>query len=177
MVVVGYLALGTLYLLAPRAVARAWLAIMVILTIMAIVLLSGASVDPVRLRSETEPGWQAIDRSALIKAIMIAVNSIGTLIIVGGAVYSAFRGRYLLGQYHDCRWHLHSRRGRQPHGLGTRGIPFDRTGDRHHRDVHRISDDDGGGRLRSITWLQGKFIGYPESHLFPHYLLVFHYSA
>jgi hypothetical protein len=94
MVVVGYLALGTLYLLAPRVIARLWLAAMVILTLLAIILLAGAGVDPVKLQSETDPGWQAIERSALIKIIMITINSIGTLVIVGGAVYSAVRGRY-----------------------------------------------------------------------------------
>ncbi len=95
MIVVGYLALGTLYLLAPRTVARAWLLIMIILTVLAVLLLSGAGVDLVRLKSDTEPGWQAIDRSSLIKISTIAVNSIGTMIIVGGALYSALRRRYV----------------------------------------------------------------------------------
>lgn len=88
------LALGTLYLLAPRKVANLWLALMVAATVFSIILLAGAEVDPIKLKSDTEPGWQAINRSALIKIMMIAMNSIGTLIIAGGAIYSALRGRY-----------------------------------------------------------------------------------
>ncbi len=94
MVVVGYLALGTLFLLAPRRVALSWLAAMVVLTAISIVLLASAGVDTAALNTETQPGWQAIDRSAAIKSITIAVNSLGSLIIIGGAVYSAVRGRY-----------------------------------------------------------------------------------
>ncbi len=94
MVVVGYLALGTLYLLAPRKVANLWLALMVGATVFSIILLAGAEVDPIKLKSDTEPGWQAINRSTLIKIMMILINSTGTLIIAGGAIYSALRGRY-----------------------------------------------------------------------------------
>ncbi|MCL4473516.1 MAG: hypothetical protein M1539_05175 [Actinobacteria bacterium] len=94
MIVVGYLALGTLYLLAPRLIARIWLVIMAVLSIMAVFLVARAGVDTSILHSPDQPGWQAIDRSAAIKAIMITINGLGTLIIVGGAGYSAIRGRY-----------------------------------------------------------------------------------
>lgn len=92
--VVGYLALGTLYLLAPGAIARLWLLAIAVLTVLAAILLARAGIDQAGLHSTAEPGWQAIDRSALIKVITIAINGGGTLIIVGGAAYSALRGRY-----------------------------------------------------------------------------------
>ncbi|MBI5870440.1 MAG: hypothetical protein HZB44_05705 [Actinobacteria bacterium] len=93
-VVVGYLALGTLYLLAPRRIARIWLALMLLATVTAIIMLAGAEVDPVKLRSEAESGWKAIDRPAALSAMVIAINSIGTLILVAGAAYSALYRRY-----------------------------------------------------------------------------------
>ncbi|MHB9053210.1 MAG: hypothetical protein ACYC5F_04380 [Thermoleophilia bacterium] len=95
MVVVGFLALGTLYLLAPLAVARIWLAAMIVLSVLAVFFVARAGIDTAALHSPDQPGWQAIDRSTPIKAIMIAINALGTLIIVGGAGYSAIRGRYV----------------------------------------------------------------------------------
>lgn len=95
-VVVGYLGLGTLYLLCPRPVAHVWLAIMLVATLLAVVLLAGAGVDAAALKSETEPGWKAIEKSALLTGLAVAINSLGTLILVVGAVYSAVYRRYPL---------------------------------------------------------------------------------
>lgn len=95
-VVVGFLALGTLYLLAPRPVARVWLVLMAGATILAIFLLAGAEVDPVKLKSETDPGWKAIDKPAMLSGMVVAINSLGTLILVVGAAYSAVYRRFAL---------------------------------------------------------------------------------
>ncbi|MDO8737188.1 MAG: hypothetical protein Q7K29_08950 [Thermoleophilia bacterium] len=95
-VVVGYLALGTLYLLAPKRLAQAWLILMLTATVFAVILLAGAEVDPVKLRSDAEPGWKAIDKPAALSVIVMAINSIGTVILVAGAVYSAVYRRYML---------------------------------------------------------------------------------
>jgi len=95
-VVVGFLALGTLYLLAPKRLAQIWLALMIAATVAAIILLAGAEVDPLKLASETEPGWKAIDKPAALSAMVMAINILGTIILVAGAVYSAVYRRYAL---------------------------------------------------------------------------------
>lgn len=95
-VVVGYLALGTLYLLAPRAVAHAWLALMLAASVVAIVLLAGSGVDQFKLVHGDEPGWKAIEKPGLLVAITISINTAGTLILLGGAAYSVIRRRYPL---------------------------------------------------------------------------------
>ena len=88
-VVVGYLGLGTLYLLAPRRLARAWLVAMLLITALAAVLLARSGMDRGALASGAGPGWKAIQKPALLTVLAIAVSSIGTIILVGGAVYSA----------------------------------------------------------------------------------------
>ncbi len=95
-VVVGYLGLGTMYLLAPKRVARAWLAFMLIATVVGVILLSTASVDAKLLRSAAEPGWKAIRQPWPLAALVVSVNSLGTLILVGGAAFSAVFRRYPL---------------------------------------------------------------------------------
>lgn len=95
-VVVGYLALGTLYLLAPRKLAHAWLAVMAAVSLLAIILLAGADVDKYQLIHGSEPGWKAIERPALLTVLAVSVNIAGTLILLSGAVYSAIKRRYPL---------------------------------------------------------------------------------
>lgn len=94
--VVGYLALGTLYLLASRKVAHAWLAVMAAVSVLAVVLLAGADVDQYALAHGNEPGWKAIEKPGILTAMAVSVNSAGTLILLGGAAYSAWRRRYPL---------------------------------------------------------------------------------
>lgn len=95
--VVGYLASGTLFLLAPRGLAFAWLALMLIITVAASVMLVGASVDEAemqRLVEEKKPAYEAIESSALLKAQVMVANIAGTVILVGGALWSVLRRRY-----------------------------------------------------------------------------------
>ena len=95
-VVVGFLASGTLYLLAPRKLAHAWLAAMVAVSIMAIILLAGAGVDQYQLIHGSEPGWKAIEKPAALTVLAVSVNIAGTLVLLAGAVYSSVRRRYPL---------------------------------------------------------------------------------
>ena len=88
-VVVGFLGLGTLYLLAPRRVARVWLAAMLVITAVSAIMLARAGMDRTALAAGAEPGWKAIQKPAILTVLAIAVSSIGTLILVGGAIYSA----------------------------------------------------------------------------------------
>lgn len=93
-IVVGYLAAGTLYLLAPRPIAHIWVLIMLGISGVAIVLLAGAPTDELILKAGTEPGWKAIEKPPLLTGLAISVNSLGTLILVAGAIYSAVFRRY-----------------------------------------------------------------------------------
>lgn len=96
--VVGYLAAGTLFLLAPRSLAYAWLTLMLVITVAASVMLAGASVDEAemqRLVAENKPAYEAIESSPLLKAQVMVANIAGTIILVGGALWSIVRRRYL----------------------------------------------------------------------------------
>ena len=90
--VVGFLALGELYLLARSRIERAAPGIALLVTAVAATLVFSASVDPARV---SEDGWDAIERPAALTALTISINSLGTLVIVGGLVYSAVRFRRL----------------------------------------------------------------------------------
>ena len=86
--VVGYLALGELYLLAPkRIVDRLAGGLLLIST------LAAAQVWQAEIGDLNRDGWDALERSPLLTAITISLNAGGTLILVGGLVYSAWRFR------------------------------------------------------------------------------------
>jgi hypothetical protein len=87
--VVGYLALGELYLLMRREWADRVAGLLVILTALAISLVWKAPV----VGSVAEEGWHALERGGALKALTISINSIGTLILFGGLVYSAWSFR------------------------------------------------------------------------------------
>lgn len=88
--VVGYLALGELYLLAPkRIVDRLAGGLLLIST------LAAAQVWQAEIGDVGRDGWDALERSPLLTAITISLNAGGTLILVGGLVYSAWRFRRL----------------------------------------------------------------------------------
>ncbi|CCF85604.1 hypothetical protein [Nitrolancea hollandica] len=89
--VVGYLALGELFLIARRPVAWGGLVILGILSVLSIVAVAQAPVAG-DLGAE---GWRALDRSGLLLFLAIFVNTVGTLILVGGALWSAYRFRRL----------------------------------------------------------------------------------
>lgn len=86
-IVVGYLALGELYLLLPKKYVDKLAAGMVAVTAMAVGLILNTPVGPT-LESE---GWHALEPGTGLTAMTIAINSIGTVILVGGCVYSAVR--------------------------------------------------------------------------------------
>lgn len=86
--VAAYLALGTVFLLASRRVAG--------YALTALLLLSGASgflvaATPVDSAALETAGWAALQKGPALVALTIALNVVGTLIVVGGALYSAWR--------------------------------------------------------------------------------------
>lgn len=89
--VVGYLALGELFLIARRRVAWSALAVLGIVSVISIVAVVQAPVTG-DLGLE---GWRALERRGLLLFLAIFVNTIGTLILVGGALWSAYRFRRL----------------------------------------------------------------------------------
>ncbi|MGB3329002.1 MAG: hypothetical protein WBA46_08625 [Thermomicrobiales bacterium] len=86
--VVMYLAIGELYLLAPNAMRRFGVGATLLLTAFWVSLVVNAPIDHARLADD---GWEAIERNGFMVAVTVAINAIGTLIIVGGTVYSAWR--------------------------------------------------------------------------------------
>jgi hypothetical protein len=86
--VVGFLALGQLYLLAGRRISRFAPGVALFLTAVSVSTVWGAPIDAARLDAD---GWDALTRTPGLKILAISVNSIGTLILLGGLVYSAIR--------------------------------------------------------------------------------------
>src|SRR5918994_1692744 len=88
--VVGYLALGELFLLFPTAMRRYGPGVALLLTAVWVSLVLGAPIDEARLPEE---GWEAIERGPTIVAMGIAINTLGTAVIVSGLGYSVWRFR------------------------------------------------------------------------------------
>jgi hypothetical protein len=84
---VGYLAVGTLYLLAPRQIATAGLIVTLVQTTAAVVLVWRAQVD---VESLATAGWSALEKRGELIALAITINTLGTVIVVGGALASAW---------------------------------------------------------------------------------------
>jgi hypothetical protein len=92
--VVGVLALGTIYLLAPRF-GRAALGLLVLLTAIGLVGILGANLQIGLLATHQVPSADAIrlEHGAfnVIAILMAAVlNSVGSVILIGGALWSAY---------------------------------------------------------------------------------------
>ena len=95
---VGYLAVGTLYLLAPRQIALAGLLVTIVQSTAALLLVWRAPVDPEVL---AVAGWSALQRRGELIALAITINTLGTAVVVGGALGSAWllwRGRGPVGR-------------------------------------------------------------------------------
>ena len=90
--VVGFLALGQLYLLAGPRIARAAPGATLLVTALAASVVWGAPIDDARVAAD---GWDALERTPALTALAITINSLGTLVIVGGLIYSAARFRRL----------------------------------------------------------------------------------
>ena len=90
--VVGYLALGELYLLAAARIQRFAPGVTLLVTAVAATVILNADVDSTKLADD---GWEALERGAALTALAIGINSVGTLVIAGGLVYSAVRFKRL----------------------------------------------------------------------------------
>lgn len=90
-IVVGYLALGNLYLLLPKQQVDRLAALLVGLTALGVALVWNA---PIAGDISTE-GWHALERGTALTILTIGINTIGTIVLVTGCVYSAIRFRRL----------------------------------------------------------------------------------
>lgn len=95
--VVGYLALGELYLLVPRRVSAVGPGAALLVTALGVTFVLDATVDRARLADD---GWDALERGPALVALAAGVNGLGTLVLVGGALWSAWRFRRLGIQRH-----------------------------------------------------------------------------
>jgi hypothetical protein len=91
-VVVGYLALGELYLLGGKRIARFAPGVTLLLTALAVTLVVNAPVDQSKLAHE---GWEALERNTGLTAITLLMNIGGSLVLIGGALWSAWKFRKL----------------------------------------------------------------------------------
>lgn len=86
--VVAFLAIGELYLLFPTRMGRFAPGAAILLTAGWVTLVLDAPIDAGRLQAD---GWEAIDRGGALRVMAIAINALGTMIIVGGLLHSVWR--------------------------------------------------------------------------------------
>ncbi len=86
-----WLSMGTLFLLAPRRVAKAATLILVLVTLALAVEAAVVHVDTSRLGSAAGVLGDAISHGSLLQLGAIVLNILGTLILVGGSGWSAYR--------------------------------------------------------------------------------------
>ena len=86
--VVGYLALGELYLLAGKRIAKFAPGVTLLLTALAITLVVNAPINASLLADD---GWEALGRNAGLTAVTMIMNIGGSLVLIFGALWSAWR--------------------------------------------------------------------------------------
>lgn len=88
--VVGVLALGELYLLLPGRMPSFTPGLSLLVVAVAATAVWSAPIDLSRLEAN---GWHALERGPFLVALAATINAGGTLVLVGGALYSAWRLR------------------------------------------------------------------------------------
>jgi hypothetical protein len=86
---VAFLGLGTVYLLMSRRVANIALVITLAFTVLSTIILFMVPVDEAMLGQEA--GWKAVASiSAAPRWLAAIANTVGTILVVGGALWSAY---------------------------------------------------------------------------------------
>lgn len=83
---VASLILVLLTVFLKQRTATVWLWTMIVASAAGAWLVFSAPIDAALIAAE---GWEAIDRSLVLKATVASINTLGSVIIVGGALYSA----------------------------------------------------------------------------------------
>jgi len=86
--VVGILALGELYLLFPGRVPAIVPGLGILTCAVALTAVWNAQIDHSRLQTE---GWNALVRDPFLVALAVTINAGGTLVLVAGTLFSAWR--------------------------------------------------------------------------------------
>ena len=95
--VVVFLAAGQMFLLFPGPMKKFGFAVTLLITALWVSMVFNAPIDQARI---AEDGWDAIERGPELKTLGIALNALGTLIIVGGSGWAVLR-------YWKTRTHRH----------------------------------------------------------------------
>lgn len=88
--VVGLLALGELYLLFPHRMPAITPGLTLLVVAVAVTAVWSAPINSDLLQFR---GWDAIERGPFLVALTATINAVGTVVLVGGAAYSAWRMR------------------------------------------------------------------------------------
>ena len=88
--VVGVLALGELYLLLPGRMPAITPGVSLLIVAVSATAVWSASIDLARLPTA---GWQALERGPFLIALAATLNAGGTVVLAGGALYSAWKLR------------------------------------------------------------------------------------
>jgi len=88
--VVGVLALGELYLLLPGRMPAITPGVSLLIIAVSATAVWSAPIDPARLPTA---GWQALERGPFLVSLTATLNAAGTLVLAGGALYSAWKLR------------------------------------------------------------------------------------
>jgi hypothetical protein len=88
--VVGVLALGELYLLLPGRMPAMTPGVSLLIVAVSATAVWSAPIDWARLPAE---GWQALERGPFLIALAATLNAGGTMVLAGGALYSAWKLR------------------------------------------------------------------------------------
>ncbi len=97
---VAFLGLGTMYLIFSRRVANVGLLVVLLVALFSMIVLFTVPIDQNTLRQEA--GWKAVTTmSTTPRLLAIISNSLGTLLVVGGAIWSGvvfWRKRIMKGR-------------------------------------------------------------------------------
>lgn len=88
---VVYLALGTLYLMAPRRVAHAFALVLAAFTVVVAIDAFAAPIDPAKLTTAAGILGAAYRNAIPLQVAVVTFNIVGTVIFAGGAAWSGWR--------------------------------------------------------------------------------------
>lgn len=89
----GFLASGMLYVLLPRKMAHVWLWFVLFVSLISIILITGAGTDTSLLNVNDEPGWKAIDMPDTLTVLSGITRTLSILLLVVGTIAGAVYDR------------------------------------------------------------------------------------
>lgn len=88
MITVGFLAMGTIYLLTSPKVARICLTILLLISTLAFLMILTVTMNTTVMQ---QAGWEWKEVMPVsARLVPITINSLGSLVLIGGALYSAW---------------------------------------------------------------------------------------